>query len=240
MPYIIFKQEREAGNNLLDIQNITKTYEGEKVLNNITFKVEKGDKIALVGPNDLVKTTLLNVISGEEKADSGNYTWGTTTKFAYFPKDNASFFEVDLNLVDWLRQYSVEKEEAYIRGFLGRMLFSGEESLKKANVLSGGERVRCLVAKMMLANPNVLLMDGPTYHLDMEAISALNNSLIDFPGTIIFSSHDHQFIQTIANRIIEIIPSGIIDKRMTFDEYLADEKIKKIHLDVYHQAAINI
>ncbi len=240
MPYIIFKQEREAGNNLLDIQNITKTYEGEKVLNNITFKVEKGDKIALVGPNDLVKTTLLNVISGEEKADSGNYTWGTTTKFAYFPKDNASFFEVDLNLVDWLRQYSVEKEEAYIRGFLGRMLFSGEESLKKANVLSGGERVRCLVAKMMLANPNVLLMDGPTYHLDMEAISALNNSLIDFPGTIIFSSHDHQFIQTIANRIIEIIPSGIIDKRMTFDEYLADEKIKKIHLEVYHQAAINI
>jgi len=240
MPYIVFKQEREAGNNLLDIQNITKIYEGEKVLNNITFKVEKGDKIALVGPNDLVKTTLLNVISGEEKADSGNYTWGTTTKFAYFPKDNANFFDVDLNLVDWLRQYSVEKEEAYIRGFLGRMLFSGEESLKKANVLSGGERVRCLVAKMMLANPNVLLMDGPTYHLDMEAISALNNSLIDFPGTIIFSSHDHQFIQTIANRIIEIIPSGIIDKRMTFDEYLADEKIKKIHMDIYHQAAINI
>lgn len=240
MPYIAFKSEREAGNSLLDIKNITKMYEGETLLNDVSFKVERGDKIALVGPNDIAKTTLFNILANEDTADSGIYTWGSTIKHAYFPKDNADFFDVDLNLIDWLRQYSVEKEESYIRGFLGRMLFSGQESLKKASVLSGGERVRCLLAKMMLANPNVLLLDGPTYHLDMEAISALNNSLIDFPGTIIFSSHDHQFIQTIANRIIEIIPSGIIDKSMTFDEYINDEKIKKIHRDVYHKETINI
>ena len=240
IPYIAFKQEREAGNNMLDIQEITKTYEGETLLNNISIKVEKGDKIALVGPNDLVKTSLLNIITVKEKADSGSFVWGVTTKYAYFPKENDAYFDVDLNLIDWLRQYSSDKEEAYIRGFLGRMLFSGQESLKKASVLSGGERVRCLLAKMMLSNPNVLLLDGPTYHLDMEAISALNNSLIDFPGTIIFSSHDHQFIQTIANRIIEIIPTGIIDKKMNFDEYLNDEKIKQIHRDVYHQEAINL
>lgn len=240
MPYIHFKSEREAGNNILDIKNLTKNHEGEILLNNVSFKVERGDKIALVGPNDLVKTTLFNILDNKEKADSGMFTWGATIKSAYFPKDNAEFFDVDLNLIDWLRQYSKDKEEAYIRGFLGRMLFSGQESLKKASVLSGGERVRCLLAKMMLTNPNVLLLDGPTYHLDMEAISALNNSLIDFPGSMIFSSHDHQFIQTIANRIIEIIPTGIIDKRMTFDEYLNDEKIKKIHMDVYHEEAINI
>ena len=240
MPYIAFKSEREAGNNLLDIKNITKIYEGETILNNVSFKVERGDKIALVGPNDIAKTTLFNILANEDTADSGIYTWGSTIKYAYFPKDNADFFDVDLNLIDWLRQYSVEKEESYIRGFLGRMLFSGQESLKKASVLSGGERVRCLLAKMMLANPNVLLLDGPTYHLDMEAISALNNSLIDFPGTIIFSSHDHQFIQTIANRIIEIVPSGIIDKSMTFDEYINDDRIKKIHMNVYHNETINI
>ncbi len=157
-----------------------------------------------------------------------------------FPKENDKYFDVDLNLIDWFRQYSVEKEETYIRGFLGRMLFSGEETLKKASVLSGGEKVRCLFARMMLIGANVLILDGPTNHLDMESISALNNSLIEFPGTILFSSHDHQFIQTIANRIIEIIPTGIIDKKMTFDEYITDEKIKKMHLDVYHSASINI
>jgi ATPase subunit of ABC transporter with duplicated ATPase domains len=239
-PSISFKSEREAGNNLLDIQNLTKVHEGEFLLNDVTFKVEKGDKIALVGTNDVVKTTLFNIITDNAKANSGNFIWGATTKHAYFPKDNSDFFDVDLNLIDWLRQYSTETDESYIRGFLGRMLFSGQESLKKAKVLSGGERVRCLLAKMMLANPNVLLLDGPTYHLDMEAISALNNGLIDFNGTMIFSSHDHQFIQTIANRIIEIIPSGIIDRRMTFDEYLNDEKIKKIHMDVYHADTIYV
>ncbi|MBU0561799.1 MAG: ATP-binding cassette domain-containing protein [Bacteroidetes bacterium] len=239
MPYIAFKSEREAGNNILEINNLTKNYCEEILLNDITFKVEKGDKIALVGPNDLVKTTLFNILKEKEEADSGTYTWGATTKVAYFPKENADFFNVDLNLIDWLRQYSKEKEETYIRGFLGRMLFSGEESLKKTSVLSGGERVRCLLAKMMLSGANVLLLDGPTNHLDLEAISALNNGLIDFPGTIIFSSHDHQFIHTIATRIIEIIPSGIIDKRMTFDEYINDAKIKRIHQDVYLKTAIN-
>jgi ATPase subunit of ABC transporter with duplicated ATPase domains len=240
MPYIAFNSLREAGNNLLDIKNLTKKSDGETLLNNISFKVERGDKIALVGPNDLVKTTLFDILSENEKPDSGNFIFGTTTTVAYFPKENSEYFDVDLNLIDWLRQYSEEKDEKYIRGFLGRMLFTGEESLKKASVLSGGERVRCMLAKMMLMGPNVLLLDGPTYHLDLEAISALNNSLIDFPGTIIFSSHDHQFIQTIANRIIEIIPSGIIDKKMTFDEYLDDEKIKKIHMDIYHKEAINL
>ncbi|MFA7421747.1 MAG: ATP-binding cassette domain-containing protein [Melioribacteraceae bacterium] len=240
MPYIAFKPEREAGNNILDISNLTKNIDEEVVLNDLTFRVEKGDKIAFVGPNDLVKTTLFNILTSKEKADKGNFLWGATIKLAYFPKDNADFFNVDLNLIDWLRQYSVEKEETYIRGFLGRMLFSGEETLKKASVLSGGEKVRCLLAKMMLTGANVLILDEPTNHLDLEAISALNNSLIDFPGTVLFSSHDHQFIHTIANRIIEIIPSGIIDKRMTFDEYLNDAEIKKIHYDVYHASAINL
>jgi ATPase subunit of ABC transporter with duplicated ATPase domains len=240
MPYIAFKPEREAGNNILDINNLTKNIDQEVILNDLTFRVEKGDKIAFVGPNDLVKTTLFNILTGKDKADKGNFLWGATIKLAYFPKDNADFFNVDLNLIDWLRQYSVEKEESYIRGFLGRMLFSGEETLKKASVLSGGEKVRCLLAKMMLTGANVLILDEPTNHLDLEAISALNNSLIDFPGTVLFSSHDHQFIHTIANRIVEIIPSGIIDKRMTFDEYLNDAEIKKIHYDVYHASAINL
>lgn len=240
MPYIAFKPEREAGNNILDINNLTKNIDEEVVLNDLTFRVEKGDKIAFVGPNDLVKTTLFNILTSKEKADKGNFLWGATIKLAYFPKDNADFFNVDLNLIDWLRQYSVEKEETYIRGFLGRMLFSGEETLKKASVLSGGEKVRCLLAKMMLTGANALILDEPTNHLDLEAISALNNSLIDFPGTVLFSSHDHQFIHTIANRIVEIIPSGIIDKRMTFDEYLNDAEIKKIHYDVYHASAINL
>lgn len=240
MPYIAFKQERDAGNKLVEINNLTKNYGNEILLNDLTFKVENGDKIAFVGPNDLAKTTLFNILANKEKPDAGSYEWGITTKVAYFPKDNAGYFNVDLNLVDWLRQYSKDKEETYIRGFLGRMLFSGEESLKKARVLSGGERVRCMFAKMMLTGANVLIMDGPTNHLDLEAISALNNSLIDFPGTILFSSHDHQFLHTIANRIIEIIPSGIIDKRMTFDEYLNDGAITKIHEDVYHTSAINI
>jgi ATPase subunit of ABC transporter with duplicated ATPase domains len=239
MPYIAFKSEREAGTNLLEINNLSKNLGEDNVLNDLTFKVDKADKIALVGPNDLVKTTLFNILANKEKADSGTFTWGTTTKVAYFPKENAEYFNVDLNLIDWLRQYSKEKDETYIRGFLGRMLFSGEESLKKASVLSGGERVRCLLAKMMLTGANVLLLDGPTNHLDLEAISALNNSLIDFSGTIIFSSHDHQFVHTIANRIIEIIPSGIIDKRMTFDEYLSDAAIKNIHQEVYHAQAVN-
>jgi ATPase subunit of ABC transporter with duplicated ATPase domains len=240
MPYIAFKPTREAGNNLLEIHNITKKHGKEILLNNISIKVDKGDKIAFVGPNDQAKDTLFRILTRELKADSGSFDWGVTTSQAYFPKDNADYFDIDLNLIDWLRQYSKEKDETYIRGFLGRMLFSGEESLKKANVLSGGERVRCMLARMMLTGANVLILNEPTNHLDLEAISALNNSLIDFTGTVLFVSHDHQFIQTVANRIIEIIPSGIVDKRMTFDEYLNDEEIKKLHLRIYHALAIEI
>ncbi len=240
MPYIAFKSDRPAGNNMLEVNNIVKNLTEEVLLNDVSFKVETGDKIAFVGPNDLVKSTLFNIISGQEKPESGTFTWGSTTKHAYFPKDNARFFEAETTLIDWLRQYSKDKDEKYIRGFLGRMLFSGEESLKKANILSGGEKVRCLLARMMLSGANALILDGPTNHLDMEAISALNNGLIDFPGTVLFSSHDHQFIHTIANRIIEITPARIIDKRMTFDEYLNDEAIKKIHMDIYHKLAINL
>jgi len=240
MPYINFKSDREAGDNLLEINELTKNSTEETLLNELTFKVEKGDKVAFVGPNDLVKSTLFNILAGEDKAEKGTYTWGATTTVAYFPKDSSKYFDGDLTLIDWLRQYSKEKDEKFIRGFLGRMLFSGEEALKKVNVLSGGERVRCMLAKMMLSGANVLILDGPTNHLDMEAISALNNGLIDFPGTILFSSHDHQFIHTIANRIIEITPSRTIDKKMTFDEYLNDEGIKKIHMEVYHEMAINL
>ena len=240
MPYIAFKPAREAGNNLLEIHNLTKKHGKEILLNNISIKVDKGDKIAFVGPNDQAKETLFKILTKEIKTDSGSFDWGVTTSQAYFPKDNTDYFDVDLNLIDWLRQYSKEKDETYIRGFLGRMLFSGEESLKKANVLSGGERVRCMLARMMLTGANVLILNEPTNHLDLEAISALNNSLIDFTGTVLFVSHDHQFIQTVANRIIEIIPSGIVDKRMTFDEYLNDEEIKKLHLKIYHAIAIEI
>ncbi|MDR3609719.1 MAG: ATP-binding cassette domain-containing protein [Ignavibacteriaceae bacterium] len=240
MPYIAFKPTREAGANILEINNLTKKHGKEIVLNNLTFKVDKGDKIAFVGPDGLAKDTLFRILTDKLKADSGKFEWGVTTSQAYFPKDNTKFFDKDLNLIDWLRQYSKEKDETYIRGFLGRMLFSGEESLKKANVLSGGERVRCMLARMMLSGTNVLIMNEPTNHLDLEAISALNNGLIDFTGTLLFVSHDHQFIQTIANRIIEIVPSGMIDKRMPFDEYLNDEEIKKIHLKIYHALAIDL
>lgn len=240
MPYIAFKPEREVGNNVLEIIELTKNSDQGTLLSELTFKVEKGDKIAFVGPNDLVKTTLFNILNEKDQQSTGSFEWGPTVRIAYFPRDNAEFFNVDLNLIEWLRQYSKEKDETYIRGFLGRMLFSGEESLKKAKVLSGGERVRCLLAKMMLSGANFLVFDEPTNHLDLEAISALNNGLIDFKGTVLFSSHDHQFIHTVANRIIEIIPSGVIDKRMTFDEYLNDEGITKIHYDIYQAAAINL
>lgn len=240
MPYIAFKPTREAGNNILEVKEISRYANDEQLLNKVTFKLDRGEKVAFVGPNDQAKTALFKILTDETKPDSGKFEWGVTTSQAYFPKDNAEYFNVDLNLIDWLRQYSKDKDETYIRGFLGRMLFSGEESLKKANVLSGGERVRCMLARMMLSGSNILILDEPTNHLDLEAISALNNSLIDFKGTVLFVSHDHQFIQTIANRIIEIIPDGIIDKRMTFDEYINDEEISKVHESVYHATAINI
>src|SRR5690606_27126858 len=225
-PFLHFKSEREAGKQLLSVEGLTKTVESEKVLDNVSFVVNKGDKIAFVGPNGLAKTTFFQIVMGELEADAGEYSWGVTTSQAYFPKDNSKYFDgVNLNLVEWLREYSHDQDETFLRGFLGRMLFSGEEALKKASVLSGGEKVRCMLAKMMLNGANVLLFDEPTNHLDLESITALNNGLIDFDGTILFTSHDHQFIQTIANRIIEITPNGIIDRVMTYDEYLESEEI---------------
>ncbi|WP_106766987.1 ABC-F family ATP-binding cassette domain-containing protein [Paenibacillus faecalis] len=233
-PFINFKPEREAGKQLLTVDGITKTMEGQKVLDNVSFVVNKGDKIAFVGPNSLPKTALFQVITGETEAEAGEYSWGVTTTQAYFPKDNSAYFDgVDLNLVEWLRQYSKDQDETFLRGFLGRMLFSGEEALKKASVLSGGEKVRCMLAKMMLNGANVLIFDEPTNHLDLESITALNNGLIDFDGTMLFTSHDHQFIQTIANRIIEITPTGIIDRTMSYDEYLESEEIKALRASMY-------
>lgn len=233
-PFLHFKPEREAGKQLLTIDGITKSMDGEKVLDNVSFVVNKGDKIAFVGPNGVPKTTLFQIITGETEADAGEYSWGVTTTQAYFPKDNSAYFDgVDINLVEWLRQYSKDQDETFLRGFLGRMLFSGEEALKKASVLSGGEKVRCMLAKMMLNGANVLIFDEPTNHLDLESITALNNGLIDFDGTILFTSHDHQFIQTIANRIIEITPNGIIDRSMSYDEYLESEEIKGLRDSMY-------
>ncbi|USB32633.1 ATP-binding cassette domain-containing protein [Paenibacillus sp. YPG26] len=239
-PFLHFKAEREAGKQLLTVDSLTKTIDGETVLNNVSFVVNKGDKIAFVGPDGLAKTTLYQVIMGETEADSGEYSWGVTTSQAYFPKDNSAYFdEVDLNLVEWLRQYSNDQDETFLRGFLGRMLFAGEEALKKASVLSGGEKVRCMLAKMMLNGANVLIFDEPTNHLDLESITALNNGLIDFDGTILFDSHDHQFIQTIANRIIEITPNGVIDRQMSYDEYLENEEIQKLRKEMYPAGVLN-
>ena len=233
-PYIAFKPEREAGAQLLTVENISKTIEGEQILKDVSFLVNKGDKIAFVGPDGLAKTTLFKILMGEMEADSGEYKWGITTTQAYLPKDNSSYFDnVDLSLVDWLRQYSEDQDETFVRGFLGRMLFSGEESLKEAKVLSGGEKVRCMLSKMMLSGSNVLLLDEPTNHLDLESITALNNGLISFPGTMLFVSHDHQFIETIANRIIEITPNGLIDRTMSYDEYLENDEVKK-QLDILY------
>ena len=233
-PYIAFKPEREAGAQLLTVENISKTIEGEQILKDVSFLVNKGDKIAFVGPDGLAKTTLFKILMGEMESDSGEYKWGITTTQAYLPKDNSSYFDnVDLSLVDWLRQYSEDQDETFVRGFLGRMLFSGEESLKEAKVLSGGEKVRCMLSKMMLSGSNVLLLDEPTNHLDLESITALNNGLISFPGTMLFVSHDHQFIETIANRIIEITPNGLIDRTMSYDEYLENDEVKK-QLDILY------
>ncbi|WP_378954691.1 ABC-F family ATP-binding cassette domain-containing protein [Pelosinus sp. sgz500959] len=219
-PYIAFKPDREAGDQLLTVENLCKTIDGEKVLDNVSFIVTKADKIAFVGANSLAKTTLFKILMGEMEADSGEFKWGITTSQAYFPRDNAQYFDSNLNLVDWLRQFSRDPDETFVRGFLGRMLFSGEESQKEANVLSGGEKVRCMLSKMMLSGANVLLFDEPTNHLDLESITSLNNGLISFEGTMLFVAHDHEFVQTIANRIIEITADGLIDKRMTYDEYL--------------------
>lgn len=234
-PYVSFTAEREIGNDLLRVQGLSKTINGQKVLDNVNFTINKDDKVAFIGNNDIAKTTLLQILMGELEADEGTFSWGVTTTQAYFPKDNTEFFENnDLALVDWLRQYAPEDEtETFLRGFLGRMLFSGEEALKKASVLSGGEKVRCMLSKMMLSNANVLVLDEPTNHLDLESITALNNGLINFKGSILFTSHDHQFIHSIANRLIEMTPNGIVDKEMSYNEYLQDKPLQKQIEEMY-------
>lgn len=228
-PFIQFKPEREAGKQIVTVDNVSLTIDGEKVLDGVSFVVNKGDKIALVGPYGQAKTALFQVMMNELQPDSGSVQWGVTITPAYFPKDNSTYFEGnDDTLVDWLRQYSKDQDESFIRGFLGRMLFSGDEAIKKASVLSGGEKVRCMLSKMMLTGANTLLLDEPTNHLDLESITALNNALVDTDETMIFTSHDHQFIQTIANRIIEITPNGLIDRMTTYDEYLENPEIKEL------------
>ena len=231
-PYIDFRPNREIGNEVLMVENLSKTIDGVKVLDNISFTLGREDKVAFVGANEQAITTFFKIITGEMEPDEGNYKWGITTTQAYFPKDNTQEFDNDLTITDWLTQYSEIKDATYVRGFLGRMLFPGEDGVKRVRVLSGGEKVRCLLSKMMISGANILILDQPTNHLEMESITALNNGLIKFPGVILFTSHDHQFVQTTANRIMEILPNGtMIDKITTYDEYLAsDEMAKKRHV----------
>ena len=231
-PYIDFRPNREIGNEVLMVEGLSKTIDGVKVLDNISFTLGREDKVAFVGANEQAITTFFKIITGEMEPDEGNYKWGVTTTQAYFPKDNTAEFDNDLTITDWLTQYSEIKDATYVRGFLGRMLFPGEDGVKRVRVLSGGEKVRCFLSKMMISGANILILDEPTNHLDMESITALNNGLIKFPGVILFTSHDHQFVQTTANRIMEILPNGtMIDKITTYDEYLAsDEMAKKRHV----------
>ena len=226
-PYIDFRPKREIGNEVLTVSHISKTVEGEKLLDDVSFTVGHDDKIAFVGPNTKATTMLFKILAGEEKPDEGSFKWGVTTSQGYFPKDNTKEFDNDLIIVDWLTQYSEEKDATYVRGFLGRMLFAGDDGVKKVKVLSGGEKVRCMLSKLMIMAPNCLILDEPTNHLDMESITALNNGLIKFPGVILFSSQDHQFVQTTANRIIELTNTGLIDKQTTYDEYLANDELAR-------------
>ena len=233
-PYIDFRPEREIGNEVLMVDGLTKTINGEKVLDNISFTVGHDDKIAFVGSNEIAKTTLFQILAGEMEPDSGTYKWGVTTSQAYFPKDNTKEFDNDYTITEWLTGYSPLKDVTYVRGYLGRMLFAGEDGVKKVKVLSGGEKVRCLLSKMMISQANCLIFDEPTNHLDMESISALNTGMIKFPGVILFSCHDHQCVQTTANRIIEILPNGqIIDKITTYDEYLESDEMARKRTSVY-------
>ncbi len=226
-PYIDFRPFREIGNEVLTVTNLSKTVDGVKILDNISFTINHDDKVAFVGPNTIATTLLFRILAGEVEPDEGSYKWGITTSQSYFPKDNTSYFASEDIIVDWLMPYSPEKEATYVRGFLGRMLFAGEEGVKKVNVLSGGERVRVMLSKMMILGSNVLIMDEPTNHLDMESITALNNGLMKFSGVVLFTSQDHQFVQTIANRIMELTPNGLIDKVTTYDEYLDNDEFAR-------------
>ena len=226
-PYIDFKPNREIGNEVLHVEGISKTIDGVKLLDNISFTLGHDDKVAFVGPNVNATTALFKILAGEMEPDEGSYKWGVTTTQTYFPKDNTAEFTSEDSIVDWLMQYSPEKDVTFVRGFLGRMLFSGDDGLKKVNVLSGGERVRCMLSKMMMSGANTMLMDEPTNHLDMESITALNNSLIKYPGVLLFTSQDHQFVQTVSNRIMELTPGGLIDKQCTYDEYLENDEMAR-------------
>ena len=235
-PGITFHQERDAGNQILSVDNLSKSFEGEILFKDITFTLNKGDKVAIVSNNSLAVTTFFEVLNGNQEAESGEFTFGTTINTAYLPNDNHDYFNDDLSLIEWLRQYAVtdeEKEEVNLRGFLGRMLFSGEEALKSAKVLSGGEKVRCMLSKVMFNKANLIMMDEPTNHLDLESITALNNGMAEFCGSLIFTSHDHELVRTVANRVIEITPNGVIDKMMPYDEYLKDEKISQMQAEMY-------
>lgn len=232
-PYVAFKPNRECGKNILEIKGITKTIDGEKIFDNFSMIVNNGDKIAFVGPNHFAKTVLFQIVSGNMEVESGEYEWGVTTSVGYFPKDNVQMFMNEMNMTEWLSQFVEDADETYIRSFLGRMLFSGDEALKSCKVLSGGEKVRCVLAKLMLEGANCLIFDEPTSHLDLESIQSLNNGLIDFPGVLMFNSHDHQFVDSIANRIVEFTPSGVIDKYMKFDDYMSDPAIKQLRMEMY-------
>ncbi|MCL2176075.1 MAG: ATP-binding cassette domain-containing protein [Treponema sp.] len=246
-PYVGFKPDREIGNNVLRVEKLNYTFEETALLKDFSLTINKGDKIAFVGLEHTSKTALFDIISGDKNAESGDTYWGQTTSFSYFPKENSAFFSSDLSITDWLRQYSPDQDETYVRSFLGRMLFSGEEALKPVRVLSGGEKVRCMLSKMMLSGANVLILDEPTNHLDLEAITALNDGLVAFPGVILFNSHDHEFINSIANRIVEILPQdlttcktsgqtgGLIDRMMPFDDYLVDQSVKQLRSEAYSQ-----
>ncbi|SFT75396.1 ATPase components of ABC transporters with duplicated ATPase domains [Lishizhenia tianjinensis] len=235
-PAIIFEQEREAGDQILHIEGLAKTIDGQQLFKNLNVNVQRGDKIAFISKNSLALTALFEILNGKMEADAGEFNYGTTISTAYLPNENHDFFQSKESLVDWLRNYAMtdeEKDEVYIRGFLGKMLFSGEEAMKSSNVLSGGEKVRCMLSRMMLAKANLLMMDEPTNHLDLESITALNNGMNDFGGTILFTSHDHELVNTVATRIIEITPNGYIDKMMPYDEYLKDEKIAQLQVEMY-------
>ncbi len=235
-PAIIFEMEREAGDQILEVKNLEKTKDGELLFSNVDFKLKKGDKVAIISKNSLAITEFFEIISGNVKADKGEFHWGITTNQSYMPLDNTEFFQQDINLVDWLRQFTKndeERHEEFMRGFLGRMLFSGDEALKSSTVLSGGEKMRCMFSRMMLQKANILLLDEPTNHLDLESISTLNNSLSNFKGNILMASHDHEMLQTVCNRIIELTPKGVIDREMTYDEYLSDKKVKEVQQTMY-------
>ncbi len=238
-PGIIFKAERDCGDQILLVEHLSKSNsDGSSLFNDITFTLNKGDKVAVLSKDHSAISTFFEILNGEAQANSGSFNWGTTITRSYLPNDNSQFFSNDLNLIDWLRQFSKDKDETYIRGFLGRMLFSGEESLKVSNVLSGGEKVRCMVSRMMLTNANCLILDEPTNHLDLESITSFNNALKDWKHIALFTSHDHEFMHTVANRIIELTPNGVIDKKMTYDEYLDDEKVKEMRGRMYDGIAV--